>query len=495
MFLIFVYSIFIVRVNAQENYRLNLNDQIISSSSSSTSEETSGKYFLPGGSPGMRTNSWDPSDTEFQGQITCEDGPEIKCLSLEEIIKGTLENGFTKRQEFENVVQARKRILIRLGDLLPKIEFEVGTVLTPGDMLNTFTNLFGFIVPSNWFNWAETKLFYHAQKESYTSILRNTITDTEIIYYNLHRVSFDLEIYNFYLTRLDRIIKKLEANVDEHDHQYVFTLDQLKQYYMEINSDAQYLNTVLGNFFNYDLALAMAYPKQEQLSIKPIKIPSLEEMKEIKIDAKELQHMKEISNMRRSLRYLWRAAHYSRLSRLFSFLTGDGDKETGPTMGVSVGLGHFADISIASSELRTLDVKVQEFDAKLESEYRKIADVINSSINLIKIYFNGKLINRKGLYAILSEYELNKNININDFIRNINWSLKFELNRNFVQHYYLIYKAQLNNLTQQGEFQSLVDPKIPGPIELTGWRNRWFSRENNDIDTDVQKGIFKIENP
>lgn len=426
--------------------------------------------------------SWDPEDSNFEGSITCT---YQKCVSLEEAANTAVNNGYPKRENLELVFQARQRILSSIGHLLPRLEFTVGRGDLPTAALNTITNMMGFLMPSNWFDWKESKLVYEAQKSSFTGILRNVITDTESLYYNIHRVSMDLKIYEYYGQHLTTFIDELEKapNVNEQD---ILLLTNLRD---EINANAAYLNGVISSWYTYDIAVAMAYPNQGDLGINPIALPDLRDIPNYPITQSDLERVKTNSTDLATLRYLIKAAHYSRLSRIFSFLSPNGTPDN-PGVGISFGMDNITDVRIASSEKRLLEIQLEETTARLESTFRKLVDTYNSTLDLYKQYQNAKGPNRALFKSVLDNYNHAGVLSAESLIRAIDWALKFELNRNFVQHLYLITKSQMDNLLVNGDRYSKIPNLVPERKQLIKRKDRQKIREDKEIEKDLSNGTL-----
>jgi hypothetical protein len=429
--------------------------------------------------------SWDPDDSNFEGSITCS---YSKCVSLEEAARTAVDNGYPKRVNLELVFQARQRILSSIGHLVPRLEFTVGRGDIPSSALNTVSSMLGFLMPSNWFDWKESKLIYEAQKSSFTGILRNVITDTETLYYNIHRVSMDLKIYEYYANHLTQFIEEIRSSgkASEDD---ILMLTNLRD---EIVANAAYLNGVISSWYTYDIAVAMAYPNQGELGINPIQLPDLRNVPTYPVTESDLERVKNNSTDLQTLHHLIKAAHYSRLSRIFSFLSPSGSNEN-PGVGISFGIDNIADIRIASSEKHLLEIQMEETAARLESTFRKLVDTYNASVDLYKQYQNAKGPNRALFKSVLERYNNEGNLSAEKLIRAIDWALKFELNRNFVQHLNLITKTQMDNLLVNGERYSRIPTLVPERKPLIRRKDRLKIREDREIEKDLQNGILVIE--
>lgn len=449
-------------------------------------------YYLPTSNSEERLKLWDPSDSLFEGQITCT---SPKCVSIEEVLKGAVANGYPSREKLVSVYQARQRIIGSIGRLIPRLEFSLGRGVLPANILDTVSNLVGFLLPSNWFNWKESKLLYAAEKSSYIGLLRNVVSDTESLYYNIHWVALDLLIYNYYADHLQKLIE----DIKDHNKQGKISSDdilQLENLLAEVKSDAAYLNTVISNWYTYDLAVAMAYPDQGAIGINPIPLPDLSKVGTYTIQNSELAQIRINSAELLTFRYIIRAAHYTRFSRIFSFLgTSGSGRDT--ALNISFGLDNIADIHIARAEEKNLKIKMEESAAKIESSFRKAVDVYNGSVDLYKQYMAAKVPNRALFNSILGKYQTAGTLDTQALIRAIGWALKFELNRNFVQHLFLISQSNMNRLLVQGYYYTdLIDSyRFPLCPDLHWIHDRSIIKENREIDKDIMRELLDINNP
>jgi hypothetical protein len=272
-------------------------------------------------------------------------------------------------------------------------------------------------------------------------------------------------------------------NVNEQD---ILLLTNLRD---EINANAAYLNTVISSWYTYDLAVAMAYPNQGDLGINPIALPDLRNMPNYPLTPIDLERVKSNSTDLATLRYLIKAAHYSKLSRIFSFLSPSGSPEN-PGVGISFGMDNITDVRIASSEQRVLEIQLEETTARLESTFRKLVDTYNGTLDLYKQYQNAKGPNRALFKSVLDNYNQNGVLNAESLIRAIDWALKFELNRNFVQHLNLITKSQMDNLLVNGDRFSRIPTLIPERKPLVRRKDRLKIREDKEIEKDLKNGTL-----
>lgn len=447
------------------------------------------EYALGGAS--KRFSTWDPNDTSYNGQIPCT---ASKCVTLDEAVNSAVAQGFPSREGIETVYQARKRILVALGRILPRLEIDIGHAIHPAGIFDVFSNLLGFLVPSNWFDWRESKLIYKAEQSSYLGLLRDQVTDTEVLFYNLHRIAVDIEIYKYYAKNVGALVD----NIRQTANNSVSNEDvlQLENKLRELNADAAFLDSVLRSVDNYDIAYAMGYEpgEYESVNILPIDLPDLSSAPPIEAINAELESAKAQSDRLQTVRFLRRAAKYAHLSRIFSFLrTGGGG--AGTTIGISLGFDIIGDVQIAESEMRRLDIVLKQVASEIEVIYRRTITNANGSVDVYKQYEEAKNANRELFLSVFDRYNREGVLTTTNLLRAIDWAVKFETNRNFVQHYYLTMLSQRNRVTLAGPRYAGLEDRVPRNTRPHGWHDRLKVWEDKEIEHDVEHGELDLLNP
>jgi hypothetical protein len=107
----------------------------------------------------------------------------------------------------------------------------------------------------------------------------------------------------------------------------------------------------------------------------------------------------------------------------------------------------------------------------------------------------GKNPNRALFYSVLSKYKIDQKLDVEKLIRAVDWALKFELNRNFVQHLSLITKTQMDRLLVLGDRYEDVKHWIPENGKLDLRSDKIKIKENREIDRDLKNGVFEFNAP
>lgn len=133
--------------------------------------------------------------------------------------------------------------------------------------------------------------------------------------------------------------------------------------------------------------------------------------------------------------------------------------------------------------------------AKIEAIYRDRVVDYNAATILYKEFVKGKIPNRELFANYLETYRQTGTLDMLPFIKTIEFAVKFEVNRNYVQHVSLIAKAFLDKLLVQGPWYEKADQYAPQNIPLSPHRDRLKMKEDEDIDYDIRQGRLNLDNP
>lgn len=113
--------------------------------------------------------SVDYSIYNHQSQYVCE---VEKCFKLDEIVKGLKDNNYDVQNKLQTLIQTHLQVKVKMARLFPSFDISKVASLVVGDF-TAVASFIGFLFPSNWFDWKESKLFYLAQRQSYKTLLAN----------------------------------------------------------------------------------------------------------------------------------------------------------------------------------------------------------------------------------------------------------------------------------------------------------------------------------
>lgn len=138
--------------------------------------------------------------------------PRVQSYSLENVLHETLTNGFPTRYKIQELYRANMNRHIQLGKLLPSLNFTVGQGSSPININNVFLNLFGFLLPHNWFSLIQAQHANEATKYLFLKTILDQYYAAEFIYLDIHQLIQDFEINNFYMIHLQLLDEYLTKN-------------------------------------------------------------------------------------------------------------------------------------------------------------------------------------------------------------------------------------------------------------------------------------------
>ncbi|MBF0312487.1 MAG: hypothetical protein HQK50_02375 [Oligoflexia bacterium] len=433
---------------------------------------------------------WPPSEVEYQGSFPCT---AKKCFTLKEISEETVKRGFESRKEWESVQQSRGRVLESLGQLLPRFEMTLGHGIDwPAAALDVVTNLLGFMIPSNWFSWKESKLNLQAQRYSYLTLLQQQLLSSKVIYYNIHQMQMQYQIYDYYTSRVGTLIEELKRNYREDGPvpaDYILVLENfhadlmieqvaIKNGLDQINSEVIPLFNLGENWNSFGI-VAMdidAETKQFFAGTNP----------EVLIPANfETMVMKNSTELK-TITYLRHASKYATLVRIFDFFSVG--EEGNRSIGFSIGLDNFARVKISRSQSRVLDIEKEKMVANLRQAIYRLKSNYRMAYDLYREADKGKVPNRQWLMTALGVYANCGAINTWELKDFIFWALRFETSKSQAKHLVLITKAEQEYLQGDSLIYSSLNQKLPEARSLHWWSDRIKIRENNSIDAAIARG-------
>src|SRR6056300_1346145 len=83
------------------------------------------------------------------------------CIELSEVINRVKTHNLETLESALSLYKARENVTLKVGNLIPQLKLQI--ITEPWGLLETVPHLLGFLFPSNWFSWKESKLFAKAQ--------------------------------------------------------------------------------------------------------------------------------------------------------------------------------------------------------------------------------------------------------------------------------------------------------------------------------------------
>ena len=410
-----------------------------------------------------------------------------RCYTLEEIVEKLKRDNYDIRDKLQGLIQVRHNIKVKRARLIPSFNLSLGVSAGLMDFI-AVPSLLGFLFPSNWFNWKESKLFYLAQRESYKTLLANQISTGIELYFILHQEFVDTEIYSHYYSLIKNIESFFEEEIKKGNKKITsYHLRRLRSFKSSAKIKAILLENEFKDTFPL-LANLMAMPIDErwdQSSIILKKLPTLSKFK--KEDPNAFYH--EVINLSpevKAIEYLLLATKYTKKSRIFSFLTPSASNDE------SLGAGYISQIKIVKSRKKQLEIKKEKTASLLKVSIHSLILNHNAAIDTYKEASIGRKNTKKLLKGIFKRYKNTNKIDIEQVIEVLSSALEFDLARSFSQHYFFANKSNMDRYLFEGNFFSSLDVMIPSQGKLDSISSLRRAREDKRIKRDIAKKKIKI---
>ena len=408
-----------------------------------------------------------------------------KCFDLNEIIKRTKSKAFTSRKEFNKLYQFAQQMKVKLGRLLPSFNYWsiVGTAFYK-DPAAAFL-IGGFIFPSNWFQWKESKLNYLAQRYSLIDVIANQVQLGEVIYYNLHREIMVAKIYEHYFAVMDEILNYMENHGKEGQLKGgdLLVIKALKD---DMQAESLFIADVVAAL-TPELVLELALPVDEDwktISIKRIHLPKIGDEKDITPES-VMQRAYDASDLLKSLYYITWAAEYSKKSTCFEWMSPFGSADN------SLGFSLAPSIKISKAKIEYLKIVGEEAKNQITYQVYSAAGVHNTAIKGYNAAIKGQKHIQELMDHLISLMRAGKPFDIHQLHEAIILGIKFDFLKNFSQHIYLLMKAKIRRFGKEGKYYKNIEKKIPGynNKKLVGLAKRY---EDKKIKRDIKNNKLKL---
>lgn len=143
---------------------------------------------------------WNKLDRKYSRQFF-KNRTEI--YDLPTTLKAVLGQGMPMRYQINQLYRAEIEPHIALGAVLPSLALTVGDGMSPISLNNAFNGLLSFLLPQNWLSLINANKQYTVAKYLFMQLALDQYYSTELQYIAIHKLIYDLEIYNFYLMHLE----------------------------------------------------------------------------------------------------------------------------------------------------------------------------------------------------------------------------------------------------------------------------------------------------
>ncbi|MFK7824137.1 MAG: TolC family protein [Oligoflexales bacterium] len=401
---------------------------------------------------------------------------------LDFLLTRLLEQNFTLRLNAERVYQAKHKVNLEIGKLLPNLSFATGQAAANNDLFSFASQMIGFIFPSNWFKFEESKLFLQAERWGHQVLQANQVNGLFALAYQINFLRAMHDMFADYRENLKELLIQATARL-EHGEDRLDEKLKIENIYLMLISDQQQLEASIQNSY-YQLAFVIDLDEDNwnDFGIEIIPFPNLDDME--KITASDLESVVlENSPEIMQFRYLLAATRYSARSRMFDFLNPYGNEKT------SLGYGYLSQFRIGRSQTRELEIKLEELRANLKLAIYKVARDYNTALDYYKNIGTG-LENAKNWYQLLKrkffeggEYDAQEFLDATDSI------LLFHSEFINVRYKFMVFQAIVDRLLMRGTYyQKLNDFVVQAPKKLSFKRKL----ENMKINKAIKAGELNL---
>ena len=417
-------------------------------------------------------------------------GENVRYYGIHKAFDLYLKQGFDTREGVEGLYQSRKRVLMRIGALAPRLDINFGSSLPMG--INDFTsNLLGFVIPFNWFKWMEARQFYDARKNAYLNTLLDQSSFTQITYFRIHQAKIDYEISLFYKQRLTEMLTHFREEYEEDqngpinitDVEFLDSLNAAVNGTMyELRQEALASIPQLGTLMGF-------IDKTGNIDIERLELPSMVQLSPLdknKIIAKAKSNSLEI----KSMEYMIKAAQYTLKAAIVSPLsTGEPDEDF-RTFGLSFGLDNLANIQISESQIRLLEIQKERSISLIDNIVSNLVFRYNESLDdyhdAEKKLESDNFKVQRALQNSIRYHNQNNGIDFEPELIGIALATLLRINR--IRHDLLIYKNLIDRYCVYPQLERLKQ-KLPVVKELEFLRD-WATEETKPKKKKKKKAKF-----
>ena len=373
---------------------------------------------------------------------------------------------------------------VKLGRLLPSINYwsVIGTSLYKDPAASFLVG--GFIFPSNWYHWKESRLHYMMQRYGLIDTLANQVQLGEVIYYNLHREIMVTQIYEHYFEVMDSILEYMETKgkpgqLKDGD---ILVIKSLRE---DMKAEALFIADVVAAL-TPELVLELALPVDtdwKTMSIKRTHLPQIGKQKDITAES-IMQIAYDKSDILKSFYYMRWAAEYSKKSRYFDWLSPYGSPDN------SLGFSLVPSIKIAQAKVEYLDIVAAEAKNNITYQVYSATGVHNTAIKGYRAAIAGQVHVQALMDKIIGQMTRGEFFDIHQLHEAIILGVKFDFLKNFSQHIFLLMKAKIRRFGKEGVYYEDIDKNIPG-YDSRSIRKLVHKLENQKIKREIKSGKIK----
>ncbi len=402
------------------------------------------------------------------------------CIELSEVINRVKTHNLETLESALSLYKARENVTLKVGNLIPQLKLQI--ITEPWGLLETIPHLLGFLFPSNWFSWKESKLFAKAQQYSYLNFLANQVQTAQNLYYNAHLIASVESTQQKQLQFLKELFKVLEQRELDGNVAYEdLELAKSKLYQKEIDLT---FTSQAKNEAIFELAELMNLQgpwRPLEISTLSLKVPQNEYPL---TDIKEEILKKSYQN--KAIDYLLLASQYAKKVRTWSFLVPDSE-------GPGLGYGLAGSIRLGRAEVEEVKLKKQKFELALT----KTLHILSSQLENISEVYEKASFGEEAIFNVLStlreDFLITGAMDFNDFFEGLESLFGLQYAKLLSMHSYLEVLSKkdrlLRSIPEYRDLKSYLPEKRDHRFKFLS--PEW--RENKRIEKDIRRGVLTLD--
>jgi hypothetical protein len=400
-------------------------------------------------------------------------------------------------ENIELLYQTRLNIFHTISNLMPSLSIQFDNA-SFGGLFSLPANILGFLIPSNWFNWRESVLYYRASQSFYLELLAGELNASEVLYFNVHKLETDRKIYGYYIKKIKGFLDYLESNSSDHKLSKQ-DIALLKSFYSSLKMDHLLIGAALKRISNQMADIYGEATSLDSFGVKPIRLPNLE--KAASIDEKGFEvimdHALRNSYKLSGMDYLKKALKYSRLTRIFSFFgteaTVSGSRPyLSNSASFNLDFSYFVNLRMGRSEAKQLDI---EIDVAKEGHYlagKNALIVHNGTIKYYKMASEGRN-NVEDLFnEIMRTFRAEGTLDMHAFESMVKWGIKHDLAISFAKHKHLVSISNIERLKAVDKKYFDLFDYVPQKKKLRSFKDMKKIQEEKRIQRAISRGELRI---
>lgn len=371
-----------------------------------------------------------------------ETGSDI--YSVDNLIQRLKYQNFDLRINAERVYQARKNINLKIGALIPSLNF--GNIIAAAEMnfFDLVPAMLGFMFPSNWFRWEESKLFFQAERWGHVSMTANQVNALMAEIYQVSYVRGLIHAYHGYTVQMRELATQSRSRLEMGEGRLDACLS-LENLVILLEEDLVALKSEYRKL-KYQIAFVVNLDEKRwnEFEIEPLSFPDLRQENPRKA-SDILDLVIEASPEKKQLAYLIEASKFSTKSRIFDFLNPAGGGDT------ALGFGYISQLQIGKSQTRILDIQQEELVSNLKlSSYRAVENY-NLAIQNHRQFDHGLHNSEQWFDFLQKRFYEGGEYEASEFIESIESMLEFHSKSLLTKLHYLISEEVIQRLLLKGE--------------------------------------------